>query len=418
MPGADSLLHLLVALAAVLAVGQLLGRAFSQIGQPAVIGEVVAGMLLGPSVFGRVAPGLSDLVMPPAVAGSLNHVAQLGAVLYMFLVGVELEFDALRTHARATTGIALAGIVVPFGLGLVLGLALYPYGSAPTGTATTYALFLGVVLSVTAFPVLARILADGGLQHSSLGRLALTCAAVADVAAWCLLALVMGVAQAGLWAAAGRLALTAAFVALMVAVARPAMGRLANPATGSVSRSTFAAVMLALLASAAATEALGVHAIFGAFLLGTLVPPDSALARALLARLDDIVTVVLLPAFFAVTGLRMELGMLAHGREWAVLGVVLLVASAGKIGATAVAGRLFGQDWRTALGLGALMNTRGLMQIIVLTIGLDLGVFSQGLFTILALAALAATLLTAPALHALGVWSPPRKRIGSAGGAA
>lgn len=417
MSGSDSLLHLLVALAAVLAVGQLLGRAFARLGQPAVIGEVIAGILLGPSVLGRIAPAASDAILPASIAPALGYVAQLGAVLYMFVVGIELEFSTVRTRARATAVIALAGIVVPFSLGVGLAYWLHPYGAVAGSARITYALFVGVVLSVTAFPVLARILADGGLQQSDLGRLALTCAAVDDVAAWGLLALVMGVAQAHLWNAIVALALTATFVAMMFVLARPALARAARPTRG-VTNTAFAATMLAVLVSASITEALGVHAIFGAFLLGALIPSESPLARTLIARLEHVVTIVLLPAFFAVTGLRMEVGLLVNPTEWLVLAGIVVVGSVGKVGATAVASRWQGFDWRTALSLGALMNTRGLMQIIVLNIGLELGLFSETLFTVLALAALVSTMATAPALHALGVWSDSRKRIGLASGAA
>jgi Kef-type K+ transport system membrane component KefB len=408
----------LVALAAVLAVGQLLGRVFSRIGQPAVLGEIVAGILLGPSVLGRIAPAVSDAVLPVSVAPALGHVAQLGAVLYMFLVGVELEFGTLRTRARATGLIAVVGILVPFALGVALAYGLHPYGAGVAGARTSYALFVGVVMSVTAFPVLARILADGGLQQTDLGRLALTAAAADDVAAWGLLALVIGVAHADVGRAVAALALTLVFVVLMVTLVRPILVRAAQPARGGVSSTTFAATVLAILVSAAITEALGVHAIFGAFLLGVLVPADSPLARTLIARFEHVVTIVLLPAFFAVTGLRMQIGVLGNLTEWGALALVVLVGSVGKVGATALASRSLGFDWRTALGLGALMNTRGLMQIIVLNIGLELGLFSSTLFTVLALAALVSTMATAPALHALGVWSPSKKRIGITSGAA
>lgn len=417
MSSSDLLLPLLVALATVLAVGQLLGRVFSRFGQPAVIGEIVAGILLGPSVLGRIAPAVSGSILPQSVAPALGYVAQFGAVLYMFLIGVELEFSTLRTHARATGVIAVAGIVVPFTLGAGLAYALHPYGAGPEVVRASYALFVGVLLSVTAFPVLARILADGGLQQSDLGRLALTVAAVDDVAAWGLLALVMGVAQAHVWRAVAALALTLVFVLLMVTLVRPALVHAAHASRGGVSNTVLAVMMLAVLASAAVTEALGVHAIFGAFLLGTLVPADSPLARTLIARLEHVVTLVLLPAFFAVTGLRMQIGVLANPTEWAVLALVVVVGAIGKVGATATASRFLGYNWRTALSLGALMNTRGLMQIIVLNIGLELGLFSGSLFTVLALAALVSTMATAPALHALGAWSPSRKRIGIASGA-
>ncbi len=401
-----SVLQLLVALAAVLAAGQLLGRGFAAAGQPSVIGEVVAGIALGPSVLGRLAPELADVILPPSVGPLLNQVAQLGAVLYMFLIGVELDVGTMSRDARATVAIAHAGIVTPFVLAGAVAWAMYPYGAGVGVPFISYALFLGVTLAITAFPVLARILADGGLRHSPLGRQALACAAVADVSAWCLLAFVIGATQASVADAIVTLLLTLAFSALMVAVVGPLASRAGRRTNSSIGRPTLALTLLALLVSAAITEALGVHAIFGAFLLGALIPADSALARALRARLEDVVTILLLPAFFAVTGLRTVVSTLAGPADWLVLATVVAAGSIGKVGGTAIAARVAGGEWRHALGLGALMNTRGLMQLIVLNIGLDLGIFSPSLFSILAVAALISTVATAPALHLLGLWMP------------
>lgn len=400
----STLLHLLIALAAVLALGQTLGRLFAVLGQPPVIGEVVAGIVLGPSVLGRFAPDLAHAILPPQITPLLQQVAQLGAVLYMFLVGTALDVLAFRGRARAAIGIAQAGIAAPFVLAIGLAWLVYPFGAGDGINFSSYALFLGVLVSITAFPVLARILEDGGLQRSDLGRLALSCAAIADVTAWCLLAVAIGAAQTGLTGAVGTVALTLLFVAAMIVVARPCLVRLAHPAGGTVTRTAFAAVLLALLVSAAITEALGVHALFGAFMLGAMIPADSPLARALHQRLDDVVALVLLPAFFAVTGLRTEIRLLAGAEAWLAFAAIVVVGSVGKIGGTALAARAAGLAWRPALGLGVLMNTRGLMQLIALTMGLSLGIVTDVFFTVMALAALAATVATAPALHALGLW--------------
>lgn len=414
VPSAPSLtpsaavLDVLVALAAVLAVGQLLGRLCARVSQPPVIGEVIGGILLGPSVLGRIAPNIGHMVLPGEVGPILNQLAQLGAVLYMFLVGIELDFEFVRARANSTIAIALAGIAVPFAAGAAFALALFPFGASVGISLATYASFLGVALSVTAFPVLARILADSGIQRTELGRLALACAAMADVTAWCLLALVIGAAQASLAHAAGTIALTGVFVILMLTVARPLLAHLGAQTQTLVSRSRLAWLLVAVLLSAATTEALGVHAIFGAFLLGTLIPTGTPLARSLIGRLEDVVTTLLLPAFFAVTGLRMQMSLISGPAEWAVLLVLIVVASAGKIGGTTLAARIRGQDWRTALGLGILMNTRGLMELIVLNIGLDLGIISPTLFAVLVLMAIATTVATGPALSLLGIWTRHR----------
>jgi Kef-type K+ transport system membrane component KefB len=394
--------HLLVALAAVLITGRLLARLFVYLGQPPVIGEVVAGIVLGPSLLGRVWPEAYAFLLPSSVAAPLGLVAQLGVVLYMFLVGLELDAGRLRARAHASVAISHASIVAPFLLGVGLALPLYPR-LAPAGVPfTSFALFLGVALSVTAFPVLARILTDRGLARTELGLVALGCAAADDVTAWCLLAFVVGVAQARPEAAllVGGLAL--AYLAFMVLVVRPVAVRLARRwDDGAVDRGVVAGVLAALLLSTLATEAIGLHAVFGAFLLGAVIPHDSALARALTRRLEDVATVLLLPAFFAYTGMRTQIGLVSSGADWLACGIILLAATAGKFGGTLVAGRVTGLGWRTSAALGVLMNTRGLMELIVLNVGLDLGVISPALFAMMVLMAVVTTMATGPLLALL-----------------
>jgi Kef-type K+ transport system membrane component KefB len=398
----DAAVHVLVALTAVLVVGRLLSLLFRHVGQPPVIGEVVAGILLGPSVLGQVWPEAAAFVLPPSVAPYLGVIAQLGVILYMFLVGVELNPGLLRAQARAAVVISHTSIVVPFLLGAALALVLYPRLSSSDVSFTSFALFLGVATSITAFPVLARILTDRRMQKSPLGSLALGCAAANDVTAWCLLAFVVGVARAEVGGAFLVLLLTAAYLGFMVLVVGPVTARfLARFDEARLTPGVIALVFAALLLSALATEAIGVHALFGAFLLGAVIPHDSALARALTRKLEDLVTVLLLPAFFASTGMRTQIGLVSGPEQWLVCGLIILVATAGKFGGTLVAARFTGLGWRDAAALGLLMNTRGLMELIALNIGLDMQVISPTLFAMMVLMALVTTVATTPLLRLL-----------------
>jgi Kef-type K+ transport system membrane component KefB len=393
----EALLQVLLALAAVVAGGLLLGRLFAWIGQPPVIGEVVAGILLGPSLLGQVG---SAVILPDAVAPYLGVIAQLGVILYMFVIGLELDAGRLRSRAQTTFLTSQASIVVPFVMGSALALLLYPTLSHRGVSFTSFALFLGVATSITAFPVLARILSDRGLEKTELGVLALGCAAINDATAWCLLAFVVGVAEAQVSGALLVCGLSVGFVAVMIVVVRP-LARLfvRRCEDGPLTRGRIAVVLVAVLLSALATEAIGIHAIFGAFLLGAVVPHDSRVAREIGHRLHDVVTVLLLPAFFAYTGMRTQIGLVSGVEQWLLCGVIILVATAGKFGGTLIAARLTGLGWRPAAALGLLMNTRGLMELIALNIGLDLGAISPTLFAMMVLMALVTTLATTPLLQ-------------------
>src|SRR5262245_26540089 len=412
-PGArgDVLFHVLLALATVVALGRALGRLFAYLGQPPVIGEVIAGILLGPSLLGRIAPEVAQYILPPDAAPYLGVIAQLGVLLYMFLVGLELNGEMLRRRAHATVVIAHTSIVVPFVLGAVLALALYSR-LAPGGVPfTSFALFMGVAMSVTAFPVLARILTDRKISRTELGVVAMTCAAVDDVTAWCLLALVVSVAQAHADQALQVAGLTAVYIAFMFLAVRPVATRVAaRYDRDDLPQGVVALVLVALLLSCVTTELIGIHALFGAFLLGAVIPPDSAIARVFTRKLEDLVTVLLLPAFFAFTGMRTEIGLVSGPGEWLACGLILLVATAGKFGGTLAAARFTGLGWRTSASLGVLMNTRGLMELIVLNIGLDLGVISPTLFAMMVLMALVTTMATTTVLHVL-VESRPKSRM-------
>lgn len=399
-PAAESpLLRVLVALVAVILTGRLLGWIFVRLRQPPVIGEVVAGILLGPSLLGTE---ISGWILPASVAPYLSVVAQLGVVLYMFLVGLELNGELLRRRAQATLAISHASIVAPFLLGAILSLGLFPTLSHGGVQFTSFALFMGVAMSITAFPVLARILTDLRMQRSELGVIALGAAAIGDATAWCLLALAVAVVQSNVGAAVQTCLLSFAFIVLMLAVVRPVAERLAGRwEARPLGKGALAGVLAAVLAAALVTEAIGIHAIFGAFLLGAVIPHDSRVAREVTERLHDAVTILLLPAFFALTGMRTEIGLVSGFQDWLLCALIVLTATIGKFGGATAAARYSGLDWRNSLALGALMNTRGLMELIVLNIGLDLGVISPTLFAMMVIMALATTLATTPLVLAL-----------------
>jgi Kef-type K+ transport system membrane component KefB len=404
-------MHVLLALVVILVVARLLGAIFQTLNQPQVMGEVVAGILLGPSFFGWLVPDLASQVLSPSVAPYLAVISQVGIVLYMFLVGLELDTDLLRQRTKSSIAISHASIVVPFLLGGALALWLYPrYATQSYATGnvsfTVFALFVGVAMSVTAFPVLARILTDRGMQKSQLGAVALACAAVDDVTAWCLLDLVVGVAHAEAGSLLLTLAMTVAFILFVLFAARRGALWLVRRRVqkGQTTRNMFAIVFASLLLAALIAERIGIHGLFGAFLLGTLIPHDSALARDIRDKCEDLVVVLLLPVFFAFTGMHTRIGLLNGTRYWLACLLIIAVAALGKFGGSFLAARLTGSDWREAASLGVLLNTRGLMELIVLNVGLDLGLLSPVLFTMFVLMAIVTTLATAPILRAL---TPP-----------
>jgi Kef-type K+ transport system membrane component KefB len=330
-------------------------------------------------------------------------IGQLGVIFYMFLIGVHLDPAIFRGQARLAVVTSKVSIAVPFALGALLSFVLYQPFAPAGGSLGVFALFVGLSMSVTAFPVLARILDDRGLTKTNLGSIALTCAAVNDVVAWFLLALVVGIAKASFGGALQTLVLFVVFVLFMFVVLRPLVGKLAHhvDVRGEVGHGMLALIVVALLLSALATEWIGIHALFGAFLFGVILPPKGMLAQYLNHCLHEIVLVFLLPAYFAFTGLRTQIGLIVGLDQWLVCGLIIVVATLGKAGGTIFGARLVGMDWLHASALGALMNTRGLMEIIVLNIGLDLHVLSPTLFAMLVLMAIVTTMATTPVLDRL-----------------
>lgn len=398
----DTLFHVLLALAAVIVVARLVTLVLRRLGQPPVIGETLAGILLGPSLLGRISPDAAHFLFPASVVPLIGVISQIGIVLYMFLVGLRLDVGQLRGRAPVSVAVSHASIVLPMVLGAGLALWLYPRFATRDVPFTSFALFIGVAMSVTAFPVLARILADRGMTGSELGAIALACAAVDDVTSWCLLAFLIGTVRAAPGDVVVTLALTAGFLLVMVFAVRPAVRLLkhARDERGRLTQGVFLLACVGMLISALATERIGIHALFGAFLWGTLIPRDSALADDVAARLEDVVVVLLLPSFFAFTGMRTEIGAL-DGYQLLACGLIIAVASLGKFGGSALAAIASGLPRRPAMALGILMNTRGLMELIVLNVGLELGVLTPTLFTLLVIMAVVTTVATTPVLDRL-----------------
>lgn len=397
---------LLLQMAVVLLVTLWCGTLARRLGQARVVGEIVGGIVLGPSVFGRFAPHASASLFPAASLGSFDILSTVGLVLFLFLIGTELDYQHLYRQ-RATAMLASGmSILFPFISGALLAHSLR-IRFAPKGIGSIpFVLFLGISMSITAFPVLARILEERRLQSTPLGTTALLCAAVDDVAAWTLLALALTLIghSGGSAPLPMRLLGLAAYLVVMLGVIRPVAARLIKRVrTTDLSYELLGIVLAALLLSAAVTEYLGVHPLFGAFLAGVCFPRIERWQAAVRTRLDMVVSVLLLPLFFALTGMRTRLDLLSGGRVWLWAAIVLAVAVAGKVGGAALAARLTGQSWRNAAALGALLNTRGLVELIVLNIAYNAHVFSPTLFTMLVVMALVTTMLTTPLLNLLGV---------------
>ena len=395
---------LLLQIAVVLVAARLLGALCRQIHQPQVVGEMIAGIALGPSLLGWLAPGVSAVLFPAESLPSLHVLSQVGLILFMFLVGLELDPKLLRGQGETALVTSHTSIVVPYLLGSGLALYLYPRLSDASVTFTEFALFMGAAMSVTAFPVLARILTERNLLRTKVGAVTIACAAVDDVTAWCILAGVVALVRAtGPEGVLVTLGGTFAYVLAMVFLGRPLLRRLEAyyESRGRLTPDVFAVVLLALLASAFTTEALGIHALFGAFLLGAVMPKEKGFVRDVTERMEWLTVVLLLPLFFAYTGLRTQVGLIDEPALFVDAALVLGVAVLGKFGGSALAARVTGLSWREAGALGTLMNTRGLMELVILTIGLDLGVISPALFVMMVLMALVTTFMTTPILEAI-----------------
>ncbi|MXV17252.1 cation:proton antiporter [Hufsiella ginkgonis] len=405
---------LLLQIIAILVVARIFGALIARIGQPPVIGEMIAGIVLGPSLLGRLLPGLSGLLFPAGSLGNLQFLSEIGLILFMFITGMELDLGKLKDKARHAIVISYTSIIFPYLLGV--GAAYFIYrGLAPAGVGfLAFALFMGIALSITAFPVLARILQARGLTKTSVGTLVLACAAFDDVTAWCILAVVVAVAK--VTSATGvlvTLVLSASFVLVMFYVVGPGIRRFADKhatSSGILKQVVVMSAFFVLLVSAFATEAIGVHALFGAFLAGVIMPRKSGIREQLPGKIADVSQLLLLPLFFALTGLKTQIGLLNDASHWLICAALVLVAIIGKFGGSTLAAKLTGQSWHDSLTIGALMNTRGLMELIVLNIGYSMGILSPVLFAMLVLMALTTTFMTAPLLD-LVAWSGRKPQL-------
>lgn len=412
----DPLTRLLLQLVVIITVSYLVGSVFARFGQPAVVGEMMAGILLGPSLFGWIAPHAFEVVFAVNSLEPLQLLSQIGVCLFMFVVGMELDLAQIWKQAERVVVIGHGSIAIPFLFGVGLALPFYQLYASPGASFSAFALFLGISMSITAFPVLVRILRERGLFHTALGRTATLCAALGDATAWCILAFVIAIAgAASMSVALMRTGAALLYAGLMFVVMRPLLARLLRRWLRDDIDPEQAALVLVsalVLGSALITQKIGLHALFGAFLAGIVMPSGGNFRGKLTVRLEQFSSVLLLPIFFAFIGLRTEVGLLTDARDWLVCGAIVLVATVGKMGGTALISRAFKQNWRHALALGALMNTRGLMELIALNIGLEMGILSIRIFTMLVLMAILTTIMTGPLVQLL---TKPARQPASSG---
>jgi Kef-type K+ transport system membrane component KefB len=392
---------LLLQIIVIIVVARLFGAIVRRLGQPPVMGEMVAGIAMGPSVLGFLWPQASSFLFPPESMTTLAVLSQIGVVLFMFIVGMELDLQHLRERASSAIMVSHASIIVPFLLGTALALGLYPSLGTANTTFTQFALFMGIAMSITAFPVLARILQDRNLTRSPLGTTALTCASVDDATAWCILAIVIAtVKSTGFVGSLVTIVLTVLFVIVMLFVIKPRTETLINRRVHDArsSRLMMAAILAFALSCAWFTETIGIHALFGGFLAGVVMPSTAGVQTFLKEKIEAFSSAALLPLFFVFTGLRTQISLLNDSWSWLICLAIITVAVAGKLGGSMLMARWTRLSWRDSFALGVLMNTRGLIELVVLNIGYDLGILSDRIFVMMVIMALATTFMTAPLL--------------------
>jgi Kef-type K+ transport system membrane component KefB len=402
---------LLFQIAVIAITARVVGLLFRKIGQPQVVGEMAAGIMLGPSLLGWALPEASQLLFPAASLDHLNILSQIGLLLFMFLVGLEFDSRMVRKQGHAAILTSHVSITLPYMLGAALALYLYPRLSDERVQFTEFALFMGAAMSITAFPVLARILRERQLHKTELGSVTIACAAVDDVTAWCLLAYILVLVRAAhgavpLWVTLAGLTV---YLLFMVFVVKKLLTRFVTVFRRRkvLSEDMMALILVLLLISAWATERLGVHLLFGAFLFGAVMPKEKHFIAQLTEKIESVTLVLFLPIFFAYTGLRTSVGLVTGGDMWFYCVLILLAAVVGKLAGSAIASRVAGLGWRDSVALGVLMNTRGLMELVILNIGLDLGIISPALFSMMVIMALTTTFMTTPMLE----WIYPARAI-------
>ncbi len=400
------LFHVLLQLAAIIAAARCGAWLMARLGQPQVVGEIIAGLLLGPSLLGRLAPGAVAYLFPADTNLVFHVLSELGLVLLMFLIGLEFDFSHLRQVGKTASGVAAAGIVLPFTLGMLLARWLHPQ-LAPDVNQLGFELIVAVSMSITAIPILGRIMVELGIQRTRLGTLVITAAAVDDALGWILLAAVSAIIHGALepWVVARMVLLTILFVAACWVVARPLLTRctdyLLRRSEGDLSVTSLSAVLVIVFLSAAATNLIGIFAIFGPFVLGAALSDRHQFRDAVGRKLRELVGSLFLPVFFTYTGLRTDIGLLESGRDWLWCALILATAMVGKMLGCGLAARLGGLTWRHCGCVAVMMNTRALMGLIAINVGRELGVVPDRVFSMLVIMAVATTLLTTPVLRRL-----------------
>ena len=393
---------LLAQIVTIIIVARFFGWVFRKIGQPSVIGEIIAGIVLGPSLLGLYFPEFSLSLFPVESLGNLQFLSQIGLILFMFVIGMELDLKVLQNRAKDAIVISHASIIFPFALGIGLAYFVY-YKFAPEGVAfLPFALFMGIAMSITAFPVLARIVQERGIHKTKLGAIVITCAAADDITAWCILAAVIAIVKAGTFVSSLYIiGMAVAYVIFMLFVVKPFLKKIGElyATKDNLNKPVVAIFFLTLIISSYTTEIIGIHALFGAFMTGVIMPDITKFRSLFIEKVEDVSVILLLPLFFVFTGLRTQIGLLNDPYLWKVTGFIILVAVVGKFLGSALAAKFVGQSWRDSLTIGALMNTRGLMELIVLNIGLDLKVLTPEVFTMMVIMALVTTLMTGPSLN-------------------
>jgi len=405
---------LILQILSIILIARLFGWMMNKIGQPTVIGEIIAGIFLGPSLLGLFFPQFSNFLFPTESLVNLQFLSQIGLILFMFIVGMELDVGILKRSAKDAIVVSHASIIFPYFLGVLLAYFLYQNFAPDTISFTAFALFIGIALSITAFPVLARIIQEKDLTKDHLGTLAITCAAVDDVTAWSLLAVVIAIVKAGdITASLLTIFFSVVYVMFMIFVVKRLLNKIAQThfTRETVNKPILAILFGILLLSSYMTEVIGIHALFGAFMAGVIIPANQSFRRVLAEKIEDFSLVFLLPLFFVFTGLRTQIGSLNNPNLWVVCIIIIAVAIIGKFLGSAFAARFVGQSWRDSLVLGALMNTRGLMELVVLNIGYDLGVLTPEVFTMLVLMALITTFMTGPSITFIDFVTKRRERL-------
>jgi Kef-type K+ transport system membrane component KefB len=393
---------LLAQIITIIIIARVIGWIFRKIGQPSVIGEIIAGIVLGPSLLGLYFPEFSLALFPVESLGNLQFLSQIGLILFMFIIGIELDLKVLQNRAKEAIVISHASIVIPFALGIGLAYFVY-YRFAPVGIAfLPFALFMGIAMSITAFPVLARIVQERGIHKTKLGAIVITCAAADDITAWCILAAVIAIVKAGTFVSSIYIiGLAILYVLGMFFIINPFLKKIGElyGTKDNLSKPVVAIFFLTLIISSYLTEIIGIHALFGAFMTGVIMPDITKFRNLFIEKVEDVSVILLLPLFFVYTGLRTEIGLINDPYLWKITGFIILVAVIGKFFGSALAAKFVGQSWRDSLTIGALMNTRGLMELVVLNIGLDLKVLTPEVFTMMVIMALVTTFMTGPTLN-------------------